>query len=106
MQVTPSLCQKAGLIGQFMKLIFIFFALLLVPGCTWYGEFEHISSIPNGTPFNSRAETSTDVIWTGVKVQKDSWYVDTAVGYETSSEFEGRNPYGRIKLGKEFKTWD
>ena len=36
--------------------------LFLLQGCTWYGEVEHISSIPNGTPFNSLDETSTDII--------------------------------------------
>ena len=80
-------------------------ASLLLQGCTWYGEVEHISSIPNGTPFNTLEETSTDIVWTGMRVEKDSWYIDGAVGYETSSEFEGRNPYGRIKIGKDIKTW-
>ena len=74
--------------------------LLLAQGCTLYGEFEHISSIPNGTPFNSRSETSTDLIWTGIEVEKNGWSADVAVGYETSSELEGRNPYGRIKNEK------
>jgi len=88
---------------RIIKLISI---LLLLQGCTLYGELEHISSIPNGTPFNNLNETSTDIIWTGLKIEKNTWYVDGAVGYETSSEFEGRNPYGRIKIGKEIKTWD
>ena len=79
--------------------------ILLTQGCTWYGEFEHISSIPNGTPFNSRGETSTDIVWTGIEVKKDGWSADVAVGYETSSELEGRNPYGRIKVRKDLKTW-
>ena len=80
--------------------------LVLLQGCTWYGEFEHLSSIPNGTPFNNLSETSTDIVWTGLKIEKNTWYVDCALGYETSSEFEGRNPYGRIKIGKELKTWN
>ena len=84
----------------------IILILLLLQGCTWYGEFEHISSIPNGTPFNNLDETSTDIVWTGLKIEKNTWYVDGALGYETSSEFEGRNPYGRIKIGKEIKTWE
>ena len=79
--------------------------LILLQGCTWYGEFEHISSIPNGTPFNNLNETSTDIVCTGLKIEQNTWYVDGALGYETSSEFEGRNPYGRIKVGKELKTW-
>ena len=86
-----------------MRLIIL--SLLLVQGCTWYGEFEHISSIPNGTPFNSRNETSTDIIWTGIKVEENGWCADVAVGYETSSELDGRNPYGRIKISKDLKTW-
>lgn len=86
-----------------MRLIIL--SLLLVQGCTWYGEFEHISSIPNGTPFNSLGETSTDIVWTGIEVEKNGWSADVAVGYETSSELEGRNPYGRIKVRKDLKTW-
>ena len=89
-----------------MRIIKLISILLLLQGCTLYGELEHISSIPNGTPFNNLNETSTDIIWTGLKIEKNTWYVDGAVGYETSSEFEGRNPYGRIKIGKEIKTWD
>ena len=80
--------------------------LLLLQGCTWYGEIEHISSIPNGTPFNNLEETSTDIIWTGLRIEKDTWYIDGAVGYERSSELEGRNPYGRIKIGKDIIQWD
>ena len=98
---------KAGLFRRtFLKFVMSLLAVLLLQGCTWYGEVEHISSIPNGTPFNSLGETSTDIVWTGLRVEKDSWYVDGAVGYETSSEFEGRNPFGRIKIGKDIKTWD
>lgn len=79
--------------------------LLFQSGCTWYGEFEHISSIPNGNPFNDRQETSADVLWTGIKAEKNGWYVDSAVGWDTSGEYEGRNPYGRFKVGKELKKW-
>tara|TARA_R110002020_G_scaffold65744_1_gene173369 strand:+ start:14039 stop:14317 length:279 start_codon:yes stop_codon:yes gene_type:complete len=79
--------------------------VLLAQGCTWYGEFEHVSSIPNGNPFNDRKETSVDAIWTGIKVEKNGWYVDSAVGWDTSGEYEGRNPYGRFKVGKEIKKW-
>ena len=79
--------------------------VLLAQGCTWYGEFEHVSSIPNGNPFNDRKETSVDAIWTGIKVEKNGWYVDSAVGWDTSGEYEGRNPYGRFKVGKELKKW-
>ena len=32
-------------------------------------------------------------------------HTDVAVGYETSSELDGRNPYGRIKISKDLKTW-
>ena len=89
-----------------MRIIKLISILLLLQGCTLYGELEHISSIPNGTPFNNLDETSTDIIWAGLKIENNTWYVDGAIGYETSSEFEGRNPYGRIKVGKEIKTWD
>ena len=80
-------------------------AVLLSQSCTWYGEFEHISSIPNGTPFNKKAETSVDALWTGIKVQKNDSYVDSAIGWDTSGEYEGRNPYGRFKIGKNLKKW-
>ena len=79
--------------------------VFLAQGCTWYGEFEHVSSIPNGNPFNDRQETSVDAVWTGIKVEKNGWYVDSAVGWDTSGEYEGRNPYGRFKVGKEIKKW-
>lgn len=81
------------------------FILFLLQGCTWYGEVEHISSIPNGRPFNSLEETATDIVWTGLRVEKDAWYVDGAIGYDVSSELEGRNPHGRIRIGKDIKTW-
>lgn len=79
--------------------------MLLSQSCTWYGEFEHISSIPNGTPFNKRGETSVDAVWTGVKAEKNDWYIDSAIGWDTSGEYEGRNPYGRFKIGKNIKKW-
>ena len=79
--------------------------VLLLPACTWYGEYEHISSIPNGTPFNDREETSADVIWSGIRAEKDGWYVDGAVGIEVNGDLVGRNPYGRFKVGKDIKTW-
>lgn len=83
----------------------LIFALIAMTGCTWYGEYEHISSIPNGTPFNDREETSADVIWTGIRAKKNGWYVDAAVGTETSNDLEGRDPFGRFIVGKELKTW-
>jgi hypothetical protein len=87
-----------------VKYLFVLF-LVLLSGCSCYGEFEHISSIPDGNPFNDRPETSTDLIWTGIRIEGNSWYVDGAIGYETSSEFEGNNPHGRIVIGKEIKKW-
>jgi len=89
----------------YKKSIYFLGAIVLLQGCTWYGEFEHVSSIPNGSPFNNREETSVDVLWTGIKVEKDGWYVDSAIGWDTSSEYQGRNPYGRFKVGKEIKKW-
>lgn len=83
----------------------LFFALLLLTACTWYGEVEHISSVRNGTPFNDREETSADVIWTGIRAERDGWYVDGAIGKDVSSELQGRDPYARFIVGKEFKTW-
>ena len=88
-----------------MKIQIVILVALLLPGCTWYGEIEHVSSLPNGTPFNNRKETSVDALWTGIRIEKNGWYVDGAVGVDTSNEYEGRNPYGRAKLGKNIKTW-
>ena len=88
-----------------MKNLVLLLAIIISSGCTWYAEFEHVSSIPNGNPFNDRKETSVDAIWSGIRAEKDGWYIDSAVGWDTSSEYEGRNPYGRFKVGKEIKTW-
>lgn len=90
--------------------ILVLVLFMLCSGCnttgSLYGEVEHISSIPNGNPFNDRKETSADVLWTGIKLTYPSgWYIDGAVGIDTSGEFEGRNPYGKFKVGKEIKTW-
>tara|TARA_R110002050_G_scaffold167938_1_gene298993 strand:+ start:1053 stop:1328 length:276 start_codon:yes stop_codon:yes gene_type:complete len=87
------------------KTLIILATVLLSQGCTWYGEFEHVSSIPNGNPFNNRQETSVDAVWTGIKAEKNGWYIDSAIGWDTSGEYEGRNPYGRFKAGKELKKW-
>ncbi len=84
---------------------FILILFMFIQGCTWYAEFEHISSIPNGNPFNDREETSVDAVWTGLRTEKNGWYVDAAVGVDISGDFEGRNPYGKFKVGKEIKTW-
>ena len=90
---------------QMIRRVTLIFALIAMTGCTWYGEYEHISSIPNGTPFNDREETSSDVIWTGIRAKRNGWYVDAAVGAETSNDLEGRDPFGRFIVGKELKTW-
>jgi hypothetical protein len=47
-----------------------------------------------------------DVLWTGIKAEQDGWYVDSAIGWDVSSEYRGRNPYGRFKIGKEIKKWE
>jgi len=88
-----------------MKNQIVILAAILLPGCTWYGEFEHVSSIPDGNPFNDRKETSVDALWTGIRAERDGWYVDGAVGVDISNDYEGSNPYGRFKLGKDIKTW-
>lgn len=87
-----------------MRMI-ILFSFFLISSCTWYAEIEHISSIPNGNPFNNREETSVDAVWTGLRAERDGWYIDAAIGVDTSGDFEGRNPYGKFKLGKEIKKW-
>ena len=82
---------------------------MLCSGCSstkiLYAEVEHLSSIPNGNPFNNREETSVDAVWTGLRSEKNGWYVDAAIGIDTSGDFDGRNPYGKFKVGKEIKTW-
>jgi len=88
-----------------MKTKILILAAFLTSGCTWYGEIEHVSSLPNGTPFNNRDETSVDALWTGIRIEKNGWYIDGAVGVDTSNEYEGRNPYGRAKFGKNLIKW-
>ena len=92
-----------------MSKVWVLGLLIFMAGCnssgTWYGELEHTSSIPNGRPFNTRQETSADVVWTGLRTTYGAWYIDAAIGADLSGELQGRNPYGRMVIGKEIKTW-
>ena len=83
-------------------------ALLLISGCAStvpYVEYSHISSIPNGIPFNGLPETQADQVFLGMRHHSDSGlYLDTGVGVNVGeSELEGRNPWGRFAIGYEFK---
>ena len=76
---------------------------LLLSGCSTYNpylEYEHISSIPNGTPFNNRTEDQVDQIYVGVQLKKERCYLDLAVGSNLSgSDIQGRDPFGRTRAG-------
>lgn len=78
-------------------------AAVLLSGCTSYNpyvEWEHISSIPDGTPFNNIDADQLDQILVGVHLKKERCYLDLAVGANLStSEIQGRNPYGRTRAG-------
>ena len=81
----------------------IFVIPLLLLGCSSYSpylEYEHISSIPNGTPFNNRIEDQLDQIYVGVQLKNERCYLDLAVGSNLSgSDIQGRDPFGRTRVG-------
>ena len=67
---------------------------------TFY-EYEHISSIPNGRPFNNLKETSVDLLFSGLRYRENGWVIDGGIGVQTSSGLQGRDPFGRIRVGRE-----
>ena len=76
---------------------------LLLSSCSSYNpyiEYEHISSIPNGTPFNNRQEDQVDQVYVVVQLKEERCYLDLAVGSNlSSSDIAGRNPFGRTRAG-------
>jgi len=77
-------------------------------GCTHtytFVEYEHISSVTQGQPFNDNRETSADVLYTGYRFKNDEGlYLDIGLGVETvTDDLEGKDPYAKIKIGKEWK---
>ena len=90
-----------------MKKISILLSCCLL-GCAnsyYFVELEHISSIQEGNPFNDNPETSTDILFAGYRYRNiNGIYIDVGAGYETSNDLEGTNPYGKIKIGKEWSA--
>jgi len=83
---------------------FILCFILLMSGCSnlsAFFEYEHISSLPNGRPFNSKSETSTDIFFGGLRYRQNGWIVDGGLGQELSSDLVGDNPFARFRVGKE-----
>jgi len=76
---------------------------LLLSSCSSYNpylEYEHISSIPNGTPFNNRIEHQVDQLYVGVQLKAERCYLDLAIGSNfDSSDLDGRDPFGRTRAG-------
>ena len=76
---------------------------LLLSSCASYNpylEYEHISSIPDGQPFNDRDADQTDQVYIGVHLKEERCYLDLAIGTNLgSSELKGRNPFGRTRAG-------
>jgi len=90
------------------KTIAISFLLgfFILSGCSslyTFVEYEHISSVTYGKPFNSKAETSTDILFTGVRYKDNGVTVDIGFGNELSSDLEGDNPYAKVSISKEIK---
>ena len=68
--------------------------------CTINYLYVNISSIPDFRPFNNIDADQLDQILVGVHLKKERCYLDLAVGANLStSEIQGRNPYGRTRAG-------
>ena len=82
-----------------------FFLFIGCANSYYFVELEHISSLQEGKPFNDNPETSADILFTGYRYRNiNGIYIDVGVGYETSNDLEGTNPYGKIKVGKEWSA--
>lgn len=66
-------------------------------------EYEHISSVTYGKPFNSKPETSTDLLFTGVRYKDKGLVIEMGFGNELTSDLEGSNPYAKFSISKEVK---
>lgn len=62
---------------------------------------EHISSIPDGKPFNSRHETAADMLQIGIRYKHKGWKVDALIGEEVNNSFRGDNPIFILRIEKE-----
>ena len=90
-----------------MKNSMILLSLLII-GCAQtytFVEYEHISSVTQGKPFNDNRETSADVLYAGYRFKSNNGlYVDLGLGVETvTDDLEGEDPYAKIKIGKEWR---
>ena len=67
---------------------------------------EHISSIPDGKPFNSRQETAADMIQIGIRYKQKGWKFDAVIGAEVNNSFHGDNPIFILRIEKEQKLFN
>jgi len=67
---------------------------------------EHISSLPDGRPFNSKPETAADMLQMGIRYKKNTWKVDVLIGTEVNSSFRGDNPRFILRIEKEHKLFN
>ena len=80
--------------------------LLILAGCAGnYVEFEHTSFPRDNFPFNTRPETTSDIISIGYRHRFDSGvYLDGSLGAQVGqSELVGRDPVAQVKVGWEKK---
>jgi len=69
---------------------------------------EHISSIMDGVPFNSKEETSVDLAYLGLRYEWRAWNleVDVAHGFDADhSELKGSNPRAIFRIEREFRIF-
>jgi hypothetical protein len=67
---------------------------------------EHISSIPDGKPFNSRHETAADMIQIGIRYKQKGWKFDALIGAEVNGSFVGDNPIFILRIEKEQRLFN
>ena len=67
---------------------------------------EHISSIPDGRPFNNRHETAADMIQIGIRYKQTGWKFDALIGAEVNSSFRGDNPIFILRIEKEQRLFN
>jgi len=63
--------------------------------------FEHISSIMNGRPFNSKPETSVDFLYVGLEYRKNDWKIEASAAQALQpSALVGSNPRAIFRIEK------
>ena len=67
---------------------------------------EHISSIPDGRPFNNRHETAADMIQIGIRYKQKGWKFDALIGAEVNNSFRGDNPIFILRIEKEQRLFN